>query len=106
MGKASDKSDKDDTSNNRCISDNDDEEFISKNIGTEAIDSSTRVTRSHGWIPSSSSNAIIKRRQKLSDKSKHIVGDLGVHGWSIFENIWRSSHTDKIKSQIEKKLTN
>ena len=30
MGKASDKSDKDDTTNNTCISDDDDEEFISK----------------------------------------------------------------------------
>ena len=106
MGKASDKSNKDDTSNNTCIKDDDDEEFISKNISIEAIDSSTRVTRSHGWNPSSSSNAIIKRRQKLSDKSKHIVGDLGVHGWSIFENIWLSSHADKIKRIIDKKFKN
>ena len=88
MEKSSDKSDKDDTSNNTCISDDDDEEFVSKNISVKAIDSFTRVTRSHGWIPLSSSNAIIKRIQKFSDKSKHIVGDLGVHGWSIFENIY------------------
>ena len=104
MGKASDKSDKTDTSNNTCISDDDHEEFISRNIGTKAIDSSTRVTRLHGWISSSSSNAIIKRKQKLSDKSKHIVGDLGVHGWSIFANIWHSSHTDKIKRKIKKRF--
>ena len=102
MRKASDKSDKDDKSNNTSISDDDDEEFISRNIGTESIERFTRVTHSHGWIPSSSLNAIIKRGQKMCNKSKYVNGDLGVYGWSIFEKIWKSSHAQKIKRQIDK----
>ena len=63
----------------------DDEDFDDKNVSSRVVDISTRVNRSRAWNPSLSSNAIIKRRQKLSKKSKLVHGNLEEHGWTIFE---------------------
>ena len=65
----------------------DDEDFDDKKISSGVVDISTRVTRSRACTPSLSSNAIIKCRQKLSNKSKLVHGNLEEHGWSIFEKI-------------------
>ena len=84
----SDKSIKIDRVNNTSSSDaDDDEDYDEGSDITEDVVKTTAVTRSRAWNLSLTFKAIIKRRQKLIEKSRHVIGNLGDHGWTIFEKI-------------------
>ena len=82
----------------------DDEDYDEGSTITKVAVDTTSVTRSRACIQSLTSNATIKRRQKLIEKSINVNGEVDVHGWTIFTNMWKKPHAPSILRTKTRKL--